>query len=552
MHEQYRIDCTCKAFLQASQDHGTWRNLFYKLSESYLHPIPLFKPIEKFAAAELEAFVLRWIRTSLGWASDRVTPSYRLLEIHPSWDWQILEGGRWLIAAESDGSVLAHDLDHPDAEVQPIIQPKEEDDKKEISELAICMDRSTSSLTFNVAVIHDIGNIDGTGEPCHMSVWRVTLQEELIPTWKSERLSHLILPYTGPTIDIALGDMDFARIVEGEDRKRHIEIYDWRHADEATHLKSVMRTGISALHLRHLPMRRLLVAGTGGIAVYDIELEQLPFEDTPIPEEVKQPIYMVAIHGGPIPCNSLSPVYLHNDNTIHMTFVEVADYPTEYPNVDFSLGLHRVFTRQEGEGGQVFGETIEFGNSDVKKRWDLIPVESLDMNSYPMMDQKDRIKHPARGGQNLSLRYARLEKSLREKLGLREQIEEFALPNVPGSVVTVPQTRKAPGEMFRGFLIPEKPSPPEPDECCMSGCAVCVHDLYEESLEAYKESISALRTSLTKLDIPEDEWPQNIRSVQGQATPKPNAVALNAFEELERSLKAKKSQAASGDAIDDI
>ncbi|KAJ8453468.1 hypothetical protein ONZ45_g19704 [Pleurotus djamor] len=345
--------------------------------------------------------------------------------------------------------------------------------------------------------------------------------------------------------------MDFARIVEGEDRKRHIEIYDWRHADEATHLKSVMRTGISALHLRHLPRRRLLVAGTGGIAVYDIQLEQLPFEDTQIPEEVKQPIYMVAIHGGPIPCNSLSPVYLHNDNTIHMTFVEVADYPTEYPNVDFSLGLHRVFTRQEGEGGQVFGETIEFGNSDVKRRWDLIPVESLDMNSYPMMDQVSGRVVQRLADYTLHITtitvYARLEKSLREKLGLREQIEELASPNVLGSVATVPQTRKAPGQMFRGFLIPEKPSPPEPDECCMSGCAVCVHDLYEESLEAYKESISALRTSLTKLDIPEDEWPQNIRSVQGQATPKPNAVALNAFEELERSLKAKKSQAASGD-----
>ncbi|KIJ91882.1 hypothetical protein K443DRAFT_685677 [Laccaria amethystina LaAM-08-1] len=35
--------------------------------------------------------------------------------------------------------------------------------------------------------------------------------------------------------------------------------------------------------------------------------------------------------------------------------------------------------------------------------------------------------------------------------------------------------------------------PPADDECCMSGCAVCVYDLYEESLASYEDSITTLR-----------------------------------------------------------
>ena len=61
--------------------------------------------------------------------------------------------------------------------------------------------------------------------------------------------------------------------------------------------------------------------------------------------------------------------------------------------------------------------------------------------------------------------------------------------------------------MFHGFVVPKEPKPPEPDgefpasfhleldnegaclECCMSGCAVCVYDLYEDALLAYRASM---------------------------------------------------------------
>ncbi|KAJ8693922.1 hypothetical protein PTI98_008865 [Pleurotus ostreatus] len=76
-------------------------------------------------------------------------------------------------------------------------------------------------------------------------------------------------------------------------------------------------------------------------------------------------------------------------------------------------------------------------------------------------------------------------------------------------------------------------------KCCMSGCAVCVYDLYEDSLSAYKESLATLRSSLEERGIPETEWPSSLRGA-GTPVPPKNNVALSAFEEFERALKAKK------------
>ncbi|KAF9034451.1 hypothetical protein BDZ89DRAFT_1062527 [Hymenopellis radicata] len=107
-------------------------------------------------------------------------------------------------------------------------------------------------------------------------------------------------------------------------------------------------------------------------------------------------------------------------------------------------------------------------------------------------------------GQNLSDRYIRLEKSLREKQALRDGLEQL-----------------------EGLVVPDKPRPPESDECCMSGCAICVYDVYEESLDVYQEKIAELTTQLTAMGYPEKSGPVERKQ----------NVTLNVFEEMERALK---------------
>jgi Oxidoreductase-like protein, N-terminal len=76
----------------------------------------------------------------------------------------------------------------------------------------------------------------------------------------------------------------------------------------------------------------------------------------------------------------------------------------------------------------------------------------------------------------------------------------------------------------------------------MSGCAICIHDLYLDALAAYHESVSSLRMSLSALDIPESEWPSNIQTsgVESKEERKSD-VNTDAFLALERSLREKKA-----------
>lgn len=73
----------------------------------------------------------------------------------------------------------------------------------------------------------------------------------------------------------------------------------------------------------------------------------------------------------------------------------------------------------------------------------------------------------------------------------------------------------------------------------MSGCAICVYDLYEEALNDYKDKLSSLRTSLQILHITEDEWPTSIRPARNERREPKKSVSLSAFEQLELRLKEK-------------
>lgn len=81
----------------------------------------------------------------------------------------------------------------------------------------------------------------------------------------------------------------------------------------------------------------------------------------------------------------------------------------------------------------------------------------------------------------------------------------------------------------------------------MSGCAVCVHDLYQESLDDYNSSVAAVRASLAAMKVPVEGWPETIRPDSERRTPLPaSSVSLSAFKEMERALKARqKAQAQS-------
>ena len=72
----------------------------------------------------------------------------------------------------------------------------------------------------------------------------------------------------------------------------------------------------------------------------------------------------------------------------------------------------------------------------------------------------------------------------------------------------------------------------------MSGCAICVYDVYQESLDGYKTAMASVRASLTSMGVPMEQWPENIRLNSESKTSLP--ISLSTFEEMERELKARR------------
>ncbi|GAA6026571.1 hypothetical protein JCM8202_006268 [Rhodotorula sphaerocarpa] len=115
---------------------------------------------------------------------------------------------------------------------------------------------------------------------------------------------------------------------------------------------------------------------------------------------------------------------------------------------------------------------------------------------------------------------------------------------------------------FHGVRVPKRPQPPAEGECCMSGCATCVYDLYLDDLEhfhaearnARSEVLSRLRRDKASREGQKEaegtdslaEWPEE------ELGPRPTRAELRAdiADELSTASTATATAAGSGPAPD--
>lgn len=81
-------------------------------------------------------------------------------------------------------------------------------------------------------------------------------------------------------------------------------------------------------------------------------------------------------------------------------------------------------------------------------------------------------------------------------------------------------------------------------ECCMSGCAVCIYDLYMEAKEGYRQSLRTALTQLEEKGVPKELWPVEVVALAEKRKSHPDLEeqgeedpTMKAFLELERRLK---------------
>ncbi|KAF9362120.1 hypothetical protein BGX26_000008 [Mortierella sp. AD094] len=101
---------------------------------------------------------------------------------------------------------------------------------------------------------------------------------------------------------------------------------------------------------------------------------------------------------------------------------------------------------------------------------------------------------------------------------------------------------RADSTLYHGFSIPVKPTPPGSEDCCMSGCAHCIYDIYEEDRQEYKLKLAKVLKEIEKAGFPP---PPNIATGSAAGDKGDNSVdsdddmdpSMKAFLELERKLK---------------
>ncbi|KIK65557.1 hypothetical protein GYMLUDRAFT_159018 [Collybiopsis luxurians FD-317 M1] len=165
---------------------------------------------------------------------------------------------------------------------------------------------------------------------------------------------------------------------------------------------------------------------------------------------------------------------------------------------------------------------------------------NLSSHSGPSLRAKQLSR---RGGQNLTERYVRLEKTLRGKEALEAEYGDLRR-SASGSIGTtsLSVTLEKATNTFKGLVIPQRPKEPQSDECCMSGCAVCVYDLYDESLVAYRDAVAKVKATLAGMGVPESEWPKALRSDNAGGVARKNDITLSVFEQMELNIQRRKQE----------
>ncbi|KZT32645.1 hypothetical protein SISSUDRAFT_1066770 [Sistotremastrum suecicum HHB10207 ss-3] len=226
------------------------------------------------------------------------------------------------------------------------------------------------------------------------------------------------------------------------------------------------------------------------------------------------------------------------------------------------------------------------------------PNLHLISNPVPIRSNSNSVADLARRrALNLSERHTRLSEFIRSRPAFAQSLESPSAqsgtadgidPIKPQTVLSASTSATTPklvksskgvdsGTLFRGMIIPDKPRPPQSDgpypssssssllllphtkltnyssliECCMSGCTLCVYDLYADSLEQYHDTIAGIRESLREQNVREEEWPAVLRSpvaddIEGgkEKTLEEREedlvdVSMDAFRAMEKALKAK-------------
>ncbi|TIA90314.1 hypothetical protein E3P99_01620 [Wallemia hederae] len=172
-----------------------------------------------------------------------------------------------------------------------------------------------------------------------------------------------------------------------------------------------------------------------------------------------------------------------------------------------------------------------------------------------------------RSGRSLNSLWSKLQRQQFESISTEPATTSIQTPTTnPGELghdkeeAEAATTTASKDTLIEGVRIPSKPSPPAPEECCMSGCVNCTYDIYADDLASYLAIAPKAASQLELKGVDVARWPDDLKGFAGSTTSKSQSEAeleaekaadtlvsgldptMRAFLEMERNLKKKKKQ----------
>ncbi|KAG5349302.1 hypothetical protein C0989_004757 [Termitomyces sp. Mn162] len=99
------------------------------------------EPIDLYSSAELESWVLQRRSADQEWEITNPVQERSIFVDYETYTLTMVPGGRWLLAALSDGAVLCYDLEDPDMRSTVLTPPRDDANGDLIYDLTVDIDQ---------------------------------------------------------------------------------------------------------------------------------------------------------------------------------------------------------------------------------------------------------------------------------------------------------------------------------------------------------------------------------------------------------------------------
>ncbi|KAG5730786.1 hypothetical protein E4T56_gene3459 [Termitomyces sp. T112] len=154
----------------------------------------------------------------------------------------MVPGGRWLLAALSDGSVLCYDLEDPDMRSTVLTPPRDDPNGDLIYDVTVDIDQSNATLSFCMVNLPSDFIIQPVTGSLDLMIWLVNLRGHGSSAHLEAHFLHSF-PAAEPNtaiLSVSLSGDLLARLVFTSQFRSYIEVYDWRASTALMHRRTVI------------------------------------------------------------------------------------------------------------------------------------------------------------------------------------------------------------------------------------------------------------------------------------------------------------------------